>query len=83
MVDRSKTTVNRQIKSEVLCSSSIEEVAVMENHKCTQSNRCSEQERIKHMGMVTMELLKYNRAVKQCFQKLFVETLMNNYIGKI
>lgn len=34
------------------------------------------------MGMVTMELLQYNRAVKQCFQEMCVETLMKNYIGK-
>lgn len=83
MVNRSKTTVNRQIKLEVLGSSSTGEVAVKEKHKCTECNRCSKQERIKQMAMVTMELLQYNTAVKQCSQEKSVETLMMNYIGKI
>lgn len=81
VVDQSKTRVNRQI--EVLGSSSTGEVAVTEKLKCTQSNRCSKQEGIKQMVVVIMEVVQYNTAVKQCFQEMSVETVVNNYIGKI
>lgn len=66
MVDQSETTANRQIKSEVLGGSSTGEVAVTEEHRCTQSNKRSRQ-RIKQMGVMTVELLQYNTAVKHCF----------------
>lgn len=67
----------------MLGSSRTGEVAVTEKLKCTQSNGCSKQERIKQIVMVTMEVVQYNTAVKQCFQEMSVETVVNNYIGKI